>query len=67
MFYLLRIFRSLVRPRPFWRSSGGGRRPLKLDEPVVVAAVCVPDDVVEDNEALELELELPGVQRCKTF
>lgn len=29
-----------------------------LDQPIVVAAIRVPDDVIEDDQALELQLEL---------
>ena len=39
---------------------GDGRRPLVLDEPVVVAPVRVPRDVVEHDELLELVQEIDG-------
>ena len=44
------VRRSVVRLLRRW--------PFVLDEPVVVAAICVAGDVVEHDEALELELEL---------
>ena len=31
-----------------------------LDQPVIIAPVSVPDDVVQHDQPLELELEVPG-------
>jgi hypothetical protein len=59
--------RSIVWGRTVRGPIAGGHRSVILDQPVVVAAVRVPDDVVEDDESFELELELARGRRRQRF
>ena len=59
--------RSIIRGRTVRGPVTGGHRSVVLDQPVVVAAVRVPDDVIEDDESFELELELARGRRRQRF
>ena len=41
-------------------TRGSGRRLIVFDEPVVVAAIGIANDVIEDDELLELQLKILG-------